>query len=88
MYGNKDVPTDEAASWAEEYQEQIYKDQIELFGTIHNLCGVCPWILFDYKSLGRMHPVYQKGYKRKGLISDNGEKKKACYIMNKYFKQK
>ncbi|HEY5508672.1 MAG TPA: glycoside hydrolase family 2 TIM barrel-domain containing protein [Paludibacter sp.] len=88
LYGNKNVPTDEAASWSEEYQEQIYKNQIELFGTIPNLCGVCPWILFDYKSLGRMQPVYQKGYNRKGLISDKGEKKKAWYIMNEYYKRK
>jgi beta-glucuronidase len=88
LYGNKNVPTGEAASWAEEYQEQIYKDQIEMFSAIPDLCGVCPWILFDYKSLGRMHPVYQKGYNRKGLISDKGEKKKAWYIMNKYYKKK
>jgi len=88
LYGNKNVPTDEAASWSEEYQEHIYKNQIELFGTIPNLCGVCPWILFDYKSLGRMHPVYQKGYNRKGLLSDKGEKKKAWYIMNEYYKRK
>lgn len=88
LYGNKNVPTDEASSWSEEYQEQIYKNQIEMFGTIPNLIGVCPWILYDYRSLGRMHPVYQKGYNRKGLLSENGEKKKAWYIMNEYYKQK
>lgn len=88
LYGNKNVPTDEAASWSEEYQEQIYKNQIEMFVTIPNLCGVCPWLLFDYKSLGRMNQVYQKGYNRKGLISENGEKKKAWYIMNEYYKRK
>lgn len=88
LYGNKNVSTDEAASWSEEYQEQIYKDQIEMFGTIPNLCGVCPWLLFDYKSLGRMNQVYQKGYNRKGLISENGEKKKAWYIMHEYYQRK
>lgn len=88
LYGNKNVRADEASSWSEEYQEQIYKDQIEMFNTIPNLSGVCPWILYDYRSLGRMHPVYQKGYNRKGLISENGEKKKAWYIMNKYYTRK
>jgi beta-glucuronidase len=87
LFGSKG-PVDEAAYWIEEYQEQIYKNQIEMFKTIPNLGGVCPWILYDYKSLGRMHQVYQKGYNRKGLISDNGEKKKAWYIMNDYFNQK
>ncbi len=88
LFGNRNVPIDEAASWSEEYQEQIYKDQIEMFGTIPNLCGVCPWLLFDYRSLVRMNQIYQKGYNRKGLLSEKGEKKKAWYIMNKYYKQK
>jgi len=87
LFGSKG-PVDEAAYWTEEYQAQIYKNQIEMFKTIPNLSGVCPWILYDYKSLGRMHQVYQKGYNRKGLISENGEKKKAWYIMNEYFNQK
>jgi beta-glucuronidase len=87
-YGSNDGPTDEAASWSEEYQEKIYTDQVEMFNTIPNLCGVCPWLLFDYRSLGRMNQIYQKGYNRKGLLSENGEKKKAWYIMNEYYKGK
>lgn len=87
-YGNNEVPSDEAANWTEAYQEKIYKDQIEMFGTVPNLCGVCPWLLFDYRSLGRMNQVYQNGYNRKGLISENGEKKKAWYVMHNYYKNK
>ena len=85
LYGNNDGPTDEAAYWTEGYQEQIYIDQVEMFNTIPDLVGVCPWLLFDYRSLGRMHSVYQKGYNRKGLISEDGEKKKAWYVMKTYF---
>ncbi len=88
LYGNNDLPSDEAFNWTEGYQEQIYKDQIKMFNTIPNLVGVCPWILFDYKSLSRMNQLYQNGYNRKGLISENGEKKKAWYIMNEYYKTK
>jgi Beta-galactosidase/beta-glucuronidase len=87
LYGSKG-PTDEAAYWTEEYQANIYKDQIEMFHNIPNLCGVCPWLLFDYRSLGRMNQMYQNGYNRKGLLSEKGEKKKAWYIMNEYFKKK
>jgi beta-glucuronidase len=87
LYGSHEGPTDEAAYWTEVYQEKIYKDQLEMFKTIPNLCGVCPWLLFDYQSLGRMHPIYQKGYNRKGLLSEKGEKKKAWYIMNTYYKK-
>ncbi len=85
LFGSNYGPKDEAASWSEEYQEKIYQDQIEMFKNVPNLIGVCPWILVDYRSSGRMHPVYQKGYNRKGLISENGEKKKAWYIMKDYY---
>ncbi len=88
LFGSNYGPIDEAAYWTEEYQENIYKKQIEMFNTIENLCGISPWILFDYRSLGRMHPVYQNGYNRKGLLSEKGEKKKAWYIMNEYYKRK
>ncbi|WP_242696500.1 glycoside hydrolase family 2 protein [Longitalea luteola] len=86
LSGNQQKPTDEAAFWTEAYQAKIYTSQIEMFHTVPNLCGVCPWLLFDYRSPGRMHPVYQKGYNRKGLLSDKGEKKKAWYIMKAYYK--
>ncbi len=88
VYGNSDGPPDEAAYWTEEYQEKIYVDQIEMFNSVPNLVGVCPWLLFDYRSLGRMHSVYQKGYNRKGLISEKGGKKKAWYVMKEYFEGK
>jgi beta-glucuronidase len=87
-YGSNEGPTDEASYWTEEYQETIYKNQVEMFNAIPNLCGVCPWLLFDYRSLGRMNQLYQKGYNRKGLLSENGEKKKAWYIVKEYFNRK
>ena len=87
LYGSKYGPIDEAAFWTEEYQEKIYRDQIEMFNTIPNLCGVCAWLLFDYRSPVRMHPVYQKGYNRKGLLSEKGDKKKAWYVLNEYFRR-
>lgn len=85
VYGKTKGPIDEASSWSEEYQEQIYKNQIEMFNTNPNLAGVCPWILCDFRSLARLHPVYQKGWNRKGLLSDKGEKKRAWYVMKEYY---
>lgn len=88
LYGNRSGAPDEAASWSEEYQADIYEKQIELFNTTPNLSGVFPWLLFDYRSPGRMHPVYQRGYNRKGLLSEKGEKKKAWQVMHNFFKTK
>lgn len=87
LYGSKG-PADEAAYWTEAYQAKIYKDQLEMFKTIPSLCGVCPWLLFDYRSLSRLQPVYQKGYNRKGLLSEKGDKKKAWFIMKAYYDKK
>jgi beta-glucuronidase len=86
LFGSNYGPEDKAAYWREEYQEKIYTDQLEMFNTVPDLCGVCPWLLVDYRSPGRMHPVYQIGYNRKGLLSEKGEKKKAWYVMQKYYK--
>ncbi|MDA3930520.1 MAG: beta-glucuronidase [Prolixibacteraceae bacterium] len=85
LYGSNYGPSDEAAWWTEEFQEQIYIKQTEMFETVPNLCGLCPWLLVDYRSLGRMHPVFQQGWNRKGLLSDKGQKKKAWYVMKKYY---
>ena len=85
VYGSNFGPKDEANYWSEEYQEQIYKNQIEMFATTPNLAGICPWLLVDYRSMSRLHPIYQNGWNRKGLLSGNGEKKKAWYILKSYY---
>lgn len=85
LYGRRKEPEDMAASWSEAYQAEIYRKQLAMFENIPHLAGVCPWILFDYKSPGRMHPVYQKGYNRKGLLSEKGERKQAWQVMKNYY---
>lgn len=86
LYGNHGSP-DTASSWSEEYQEQIYKDQLAMLRKIPFLRGTTPWILADFRSPGRMHPIYQQGWNRKGLLSDKGLKKKAWYVMHNYYIQ-
>jgi beta-glucuronidase len=85
LYGNKNWPKDEASSWSEDYQEQIYEDQIQLLKTVPDLCGIFPWLLVDFRSSGRMQQVYQNGWNRKGLLSDRGDKKKAWLILKDYY---
>ena len=72
-------------SWREEYQEKLYKDNLEMFKYIPNLAGISPWILFDFRSPYRFHPTNQEGWNRKGLISDQGYRKKAWYVMKEYY---
>ena len=85
LYGNHGS-FDTASSWSEEYQEQLYKDQLAMLKKIPFLRGTIPWVLVDFRSPGRRHPVYQQGWNRKGLLSDQGLRKKAWYIVHDYYK--
>ncbi|MDT3402056.1 glycoside hydrolase family 2 protein [Mucilaginibacter terrae] len=87
MYGNHGSK-DTASLWTEEHQEQLYKDNIEMFKKIPFLRGTCPWILADFRAPGRMHAQFQEGWNRKGLLSDKGFKKKAWYVMRRFYEQK
>lgn len=87
LYGNHG-PADVASSWSEEYQEQFYKDQVAMFPKMTALRGVCPWILVDFRSPSRLHPRFQNGWNRKGLLSEQGFKKKAWYVMKAYYDSK
>lgn len=82
--GSEDV----VSSWSEEYQARLYRDNIRMFDNIPNLRGVSPWVLFDFRSPFRFHPTNQDGWNRKGLISDQGMRKKAWYLMRDYYQKK
>ena len=49
--------------------------------------GVSPWILYDFRSPKRLLPNIQDGWNRKGLISQNGTKKKAFYVLRKFYNE-
>lgn len=87
LYGNHGSPNVNGY-WAEEREEQVYKDQITMFKNIPFLRGTCPWVLADFRSETRMQPVYQQGWNRKGLLNEKGQKKKAWYVMHGYYVNK
>lgn len=80
--------SDSLTRWSEEYQEWYYVETLKMCDGIENLRGMSPWILADFQSPRRMLPVYQEGFNRKGLISSEGKKKKAFFILQKYYNQK
>lgn len=77
----------QASSWSEDFQADQYLKNLEMFGQIPNLAGISPWILFDFRSPFRFHPD-QDGWNRKGLVSDQGQRKKAWYIIHDYYQKK
>ncbi|SHL27175.1 beta-glucuronidase [Flavobacterium johnsoniae] len=74
--------------WTEEYQEYLYIQNLKMIEKIPHLSGTSPWILVDFRSPKRLLPGIQDGYNRKGLISNDGEKKKAFYIMQDWYLKK
>ena len=73
--------------WSEEFQENIYKHQVKVLSKIPFLRGMTPWILMDFRSPRRPLPEIQDFFNRKGLISNKGEKKKAFFILQKFYNE-
>ncbi|WEA00893.1 glycoside hydrolase family 2 protein [Mucilaginibacter sp. SJ] len=80
---------DSLTRFSEEYQEWYFKEQVDMFKRMPaNFVGLSPWVMADFRSPKRNNPLYQEGWNRKGLYDDKGNKKKAFYILQNYYKQK
>lgn len=79
---------DKTTMWTEEFQENVYINQLEMLEQIDGLAGMSPWILVDFRSPRRQNPVYQDFWNRKGVISETGQKKKAYFVLQDYYKKK
>ena len=79
---------DKSVRWTEEFQEDVYIQTLKMLEGIEQLQGFSPWILVDFKSPRRMLPEIQDGYNRKGLISEDGKKKKAFFVLKDFYDAK
>lgn len=71
--------------FTEEYQEKLYEKNIEMLKRIKGLAGTTPWILKDFRSPRRHLPEIQDEFNRKGLVSDQGQRKKAFFVLQKWY---
>ena len=74
--------------WTEEFQENLYIENLAMIDKIEGLSGTTPWILKDFRSPRRVLPGVQDYYNMKGLVSDKGEKKKAFYVLKQWYDSK
>lgn len=74
--------------WTEEFQENLYRENLAMLNKIDGLSGVIPWLLVDCYSPRRPLVGIQDWHNRKGLVSDQGQKKKAFYVVRKWYKDK
>lgn len=76
---------DQDEIWTEEFQAAVYDAQIEMVEAQTECAGVSPWILKDFRTPMRTLPGIQDGYNRKGLVSEEGEKKLAFHTLQTYY---
>jgi beta-glucuronidase len=81
LHGSKDE------RWTEEYQEYLYRQNLAMIEKMPNIRGISPWILTDFRSPRRMLPGIQDGYNRKGLVSTEGVKKKAFFVLMNFYRK-
>lgn len=71
-----------------EFQAEYYRQTLAMASKIPFLAGLSPWILKDFRSPRRQHPVFQQGWNRKGLISETGERKPAFDVLAEHYRRR
>ena len=79
---------DKGQRWTEEFQENLYRENLAMLDKIEGLAGTCPWVLKDFRSPRRPLPGIQDGFNRKGLFSDQGKRKKSFYVLRDWYEKK
>ncbi|KAA6335803.1 Beta-glucuronidase [termite gut metagenome] len=79
---------DNTEIWTEEYQAELYKQTLAMYDKVEGFAGTSPWILVDFYSPRRQLNGIQDFFNRKGLVSNNGVKKQAFFVLQDFYKKK
>ncbi len=74
--------------WTEEFQAAVYQAQLAMIDAQTECAGLSPWILKDFRTPLRVLPGIQDGYNRKGLVSEEGERKLAFDVVEAYYRSR
>ncbi len=79
--------------WTEDFQAAVYEAQIEMVRRGRSgaspdgrIAGLSPWILKDFRAPVRVLPGIQDGYNRKGLVSEEGQRKLAFTVLSDFYR--
>lgn len=72
--------------WTEEHQAWLYKETLKAIVASGAFAGVTPWLLKDFRSPRRWHGRFQRGWNRKGLIAETGQRKLAFETLRRFYK--
>lgn len=74
--------------WTEEYQQELYRNQVATISACSYIKGMTPWILYDFRAPRRLN-LFQNGYNRKGLISDDRKTRKLAFrVLSDFYSMK
>jgi len=79
---------DAQTRFTEEYQANIFEHQLAMWRRVPQVAGMSPWLLMDFRSPRRPLSGIQDYFNRKGLISDRGQRKRAFYVLQKWYQEK
>jgi len=79
---------DDEERWTEEYQANIFQHQLAMLNRIPQLRGMSPWVLMDFRSPNRPLTGIQDDFNRKGLVSEQGQKKLAFSTLQKAYRNR
>ena len=85
LYGNHGPVTER---FTEEYMAECYERNIRMMEErMPGFSGTTPWVLKDFRSPRRALMGIQDDFNRKGVISDKGERKKAFYVLQNWYRR-
>lgn len=68
----------EGELFTENHQVAVYREQFEILESAPYIKGICPWILYDFRTERRQTAV-QRGWNLKGLIASDKATRKAVF---------
>jgi beta-glucuronidase len=71
--------------WTEEFQAEFYRRQLALLAAMPQVKGIAPWLLMDFRSPLRTNR-WQRGFNRKGVVSNSGKKKLAFRVLSGFYR--
>ncbi len=85
MAGHHGKPTE---FYTEECQAAVYAQQIKHLEKAPYVCGMTPWLLYDFRS-ERRQTVFNQGFNRKGLIAEDKKTRKQAFdVLARYYRSK
>lgn len=66
--------------FTEECQAHVFAQQIERLAQAPYICGMTPWLLYDFRS-ERRQTVFNQGFNRKGLIAEDKRTRKLAFAV-------